>query len=314
MWIVLGGGFAASLAVVRLFGTMPLGIPDGATSPDKQEKAESPSSAPAAPTAGDDEVIARPYVLEVVTQPAGGRVSANGQSVVAPGELRFDRFQPPLLVTATLAGYPNATASVWPSHFTQKDDRYAGHLELRFEGAPAAKPAQAATAESPAQQVAAHDSGKSHESSRSSRSARGSDKTPSRVPSRVPPRVPEGPPPPSEPPAPVVSVTPAEPSPAPEPEPEPAPERAPQQAPLAQALDCLARGDNRCVIRALEDKASSAREMELLIETYRAVGSTPRAERQMQRYLQRYPSGQRADEYRQVLEHRASTPTPAPEP
>jgi hypothetical protein len=34
----------------------------------------------------------------------------------------------------------------------------------------------------------------------------------------------------------------------------------------------------------------------------------------MQRYLQRYPTGQRADEYRQVLEHRASTPTPAPEP
>jgi hypothetical protein len=229
--------------------------------------------------------------------------------VVAPGELRFDRFQPPLLVTATLAGYPNATASIWPSHFAQKDDRYAGHLELRFEGAPAAKPAQAATAENAAQQAASRDSGKSHDSSHGSKSARGSDKTPS----RVPPRVPEGPPPPpSEPPPPVVSVTPAEPS--PEPEPEPAAERALQQAPLAQALDCLARGDNRCVIRALEDKASSAREMELLIETYRAVGSTPRAERQMQRYLQRYPTGQRADEYRQVLEHRASTPTPAPEP
>lgn len=303
MWIVLGGGFAASLAVVRLFGTVPFGIPDGAPAPEKSQ----PSSAAAAEAAANaDEVIARPYVLEVVTEPAGARVSANGQSVTAPGELRFDRFQPPLLVTATLAGYPNATASVWPSHFTQKDDRYAGHLELRFEGAPKNAP-QAAASNAPAAQQE-RESAKSHDSSRGSKSSRTAPRTPSRVPS--------APPPPSEPPAPVVSVTPAEPPPSPaHDEPEPPAERTPpQQPPLAQALDCLARGDNRCVIRALEDKASSAREMELLIETYRAVGSTPRAERQMQRYLQRYPSGQRADEYRQVLEHRASTPTPAPAP
>jgi hypothetical protein len=304
MWIVLGGGFAASLAVVRLFGTVPVGIPSGAPAPESKS-ATSTAAAPE-PTATSDEVTARPYVLEVVTQPPGGRVSANGVSVVAPGELRFDHFQPPLLVTATLAGYPNATASVWPSHFTQKDDRYAGHLELRFEGAPKAGPQPTPNAAQAAQQE--HESARAHDSSRgSSRGSRTAPRTPSRVPN-VPPA-------PSEPPAPVVSVTPAEPpTPAPA-EPEPAAEHeraAPQQAPLAQALDCLARGDNRCVIRALEDKASSAREMELLIETYRAVGSMPRAERQMQRYLQRYPAGQRADEYRQVLEHRASTPTPAP--
>lgn len=86
---------------------------------------------------------------------------------------------------------------------------------------------------------------------------------------------------------------------------------------MAQALECLARGDNRCVIRALEDKASSARELELLIETYRAVGSTPRAERQIERYLARFPDGQRAAEYKRLLERRApgasTTPPPAPE-
>ena len=140
MWIVLGGGFAASR---RWSCACSAALRSAFRTARRADKPETPS-ARRNPAAEQDESSARPYVLEVVTEPAGARVSAERQSVIAPGELRFDHFQPPLLVTATLAGYPNATASVWPSHFTQKDDRYAGHLELRFEGAP--KPVAAASA------------------------------------------------------------------------------------------------------------------------------------------------------------------------
>jgi hypothetical protein len=76
-------------------------------------------------------------------------------------------------------------------------------------------------------------------------------------------------------------------------------------------LDCLARGDNRCVIRALEDKATSARELELLIATYRAVGTTSRAEREMKRYLESFPTGPRASEYQRWLENRNAEPSAA---
>jgi hypothetical protein len=326
MWIVIGGGLAASLGLVRTFGSVPF---MAGTPPPESGHAGTPEPAPT--TA---EPTARPYVLDVVTEPAGARVSADGQSVISPGQLRFDRFQPPLQVTAQLAGYPNATASVWPSHFTQKDDRYAGRLEPRFEGpakpattttsgtAPAAlrgsastsppKPAATPSPE-PAQHAAASsstapaphggapiasksdksDSTHSHESHESSHSAQTAPRKPTSAPAA-----------PAEPPPPVVSVTPVA--------AEPADSAHGTQSPMEQALDCLGRGDNRCVIRALEDKASSAREMELLIETYRAVGSTPRAEREMERYLKRYPAGQRAEEYKQVLENRAAA-TPAPE-
>jgi hypothetical protein len=99
-----------------------------------------------------------------------------------------------------------------------------------------------------------------------------------------------------------------------EPAPEAAPTAEPQTTPstggsgqaLAQALECLAHGDNRCVIRALESRANSARELELLIETYRAMSSTPKAESEMRRYLSIYPNGKRAAEYRRLLERRGA--------
>jgi pSer/pThr/pTyr-binding forkhead associated (FHA) protein len=71
------------------------------------------------------------------------------------------------------------------------------------------------------------------------------------------------------------------------------------------ASACLARGDNPCVIRALSGRAQTAQELGLLIETYRAMGETPQAYRNMTIYVQRFPTARRAEAYRQMLERRS---------
>jgi hypothetical protein len=68
------------------------------------------------------------------------------------------------------------------------------------------------------------------------------------------------------------------------------------------ASACLARGDNACVIRTLNGKTQSSQELGLLVETYRAVGDTAQANRNMALYVQRYPTARRAEAYRQMLE------------
>jgi pSer/pThr/pTyr-binding forkhead associated (FHA) protein len=68
------------------------------------------------------------------------------------------------------------------------------------------------------------------------------------------------------------------------------------------ASACLARGDNECVIRALDGNASSERELGLLIETYRAIGDARSAQKNMGVYLKRFPNARRADAYRKMLE------------
>jgi uncharacterized protein (TIGR02266 family) len=74
------------------------------------------------------------------------------------------------------------------------------------------------------------------------------------------------------------------------------------QARLKTATTCLSRGDNACVIQTLEGKAGSAREQEMLIETYRAVSNLPKAQQAMRAYVVKYPTGDRAATYRQLLQ------------
>lgn len=84
----------------------------------------------------------------------------------------------------------------------------------------------------------------------------------------------------------------------------PAPARpaASDKPPIEVASACLARGDNACVIRALQGKAQSAQELGLLIETYRAMGNTAQAHKNMALYVQRFPTARRAETYRIMLE------------
>ncbi|MFI5308084.1 MAG: hypothetical protein ACHQ53_12060 [Polyangiales bacterium] len=79
---------------------------------------------------------------------------------------------------------------------------------------------------------------------------------------------------------------------------------------MQQALACLSRGDNACVIQALENKAASADEIELLVATYRSLGDVPKATREMHRYLERFPTGRRAGEYDLVLQRQSGEPAP----
>ena len=93
---------------------------------------------------------------------------------------------------------------------------------------------------------------------------------------------------------------------------QPAREQAARQAPVAassggaSAMEissaCLARGDNECVIHALDGNASTAQELGLLIETYRAIGDARSAQKNMAAYVKRFPNAGRADAYRRMIE------------
>lgn len=73
-------------------------------------------------------------------------------------------------------------------------------------------------------------------------------------------------------------------------------------APMEVADACLKRGDNECVIRALEGNANTAQELRLLIETYRAIGDGKQAQKYMGQYVKRFPNMPSSDSYRRMLE------------
>lgn len=70
------------------------------------------------------------------------------------------------------------------------------------------------------------------------------------------------------------------------------------ESPAKIARNCLARGDQRCAVRALEGRTENAQELALLIETYRALGETKKAVKHMETFVQRYPSARQAPQYR----------------
>jgi hypothetical protein len=96
--------------------------------------------------------------------------------------------------------------------------------------------------------------------------------------------------PPSAEPEPVAAPKPAI---APLPPPSPAGGLTPMQA----ARACLARNDQACAVAALENRARTAQELELLIETSRSMGRTDQVKKHMKLYLERYPSERRAAAY-----------------
>jgi hypothetical protein len=89
------------------------------------------------------------------------------------------------------------------------------------------------------------------------------------------------------------------------------PKPSSKQTPLQAATACLSTGDNACVVAALEGKAKTAQELELLIETFRVMGNSEKAEKYMQVYVKKYPSERRTAAYRRVLERRQSETTGA---
>jgi len=69
-----------------------------------------------------------------------------------------------------------------------------------------------------------------------------------------------------------------------------------------RARTCSIAGDNRCVVSELRGHCSQAREYELLIIAMRQIGGMDRdVESHMRTYLDRFPSGRMAAQYRQYL-------------
>jgi pSer/pThr/pTyr-binding forkhead associated (FHA) protein/tetratricopeptide (TPR) repeat protein len=73
------------------------------------------------------------------------------------------------------------------------------------------------------------------------------------------------------------------------------------ESPAKLARSCLARGDQRCAVRALEGHAQTPQELALLIETYRALGETKKAVKHMESFVERYPTARQAPQYRQFI-------------
>lgn len=72
-------------------------------------------------------------------------------------------------------------------------------------------------------------------------------------------------------------------------------------SPMERAAEAMARGDQNGVVRALEGRTTSARELALLIETYRTLGNQRAACRNMDLFTRRYPTARQANNYRQML-------------
>lgn len=73
--------------------------------------------------------------------------------------------------------------------------------------------------------------------------------------------------------------------------------------PIEEARACVARGDNDCVIRVLENGgARTPSSLALLIETYRATGNTAAAKGHMRTFVRRYPRNARTPRYQEMLQ------------
>ncbi len=78
------------------------------------------------------------------------------------------------------------------------------------------------------------------------------------------------------------------------------------KARFREASACLARGDNKCIIRLLAGKARTAAELALLIETYRSIGDRKNALANMSIYVKRFPTSRRTASYQRILERNSN--------
>jgi len=70
---------------------------------------------------------------------------------------------------------------------------------------------------------------------------------------------------------------------------------------IDRARRCFIENDYGCVKQLLAQEASTAEELSLLIESYLASGEKRNASERAREYLEKYPSAERADKYRQLV-------------
>lgn len=106
--------------------------PQSAVEPDAAVASASPAKA-ADSLDEEPAAAALPYVIEIVTWPAGARVTANGSaSIRTPGELRFDSKPDELSLLIRKSGYRTERVSVDLGAFETEADRHVLKVEERL--------------------------------------------------------------------------------------------------------------------------------------------------------------------------------------
>jgi hypothetical protein len=307
-----------------------------------------PASAPAAI---EHAQLPAAYVLEVATTPDGARVMAGARELTTPGSIELGQLEEPVQLTAEKDGFEPASATIDRVGFMLEDGAMRRRIELTLtarapqavpepqpiaapEPAPAPVAAKLATKSNPKSDT--KNETKSRHTHEASAAAPSAAPVAAVAPAEAPaPAAPVAEPKP-EPAAPVLTIAPAgepkpaaEPKPAPEPKPaveakpaetqfveakpvEPAKKSDAKFTPMQAAAACLTTGDNACVVKALDGKAKTAQELELLIETYKAMGDSGKAEKWMKTYVDKYPTERRANTYRRVLDRPKEEAAAAP--
>ena len=268
---------------------LPAREPEATAVPTPAPTAPAPAAAPATlPPAAAAPTVAEggEYALDVRTVPPRASAIIGGETIITPGVISLGAFPQPVELHIEKLGYQPEVVVIDRAGFVPAEGRMLRVLSLTLQTASAA-PAPLDTAAPPAE---------------------------------VPPPSPAAPPPPVGKPALAAndSRAPAAPSQKPEAK-KPAaskptatkkdkgvakteaPAPTPGASPLQAAQACLARGDNACAVQALQGKARTAREFELLVETHRAMGNQVKAWEAMRGYLERFPDEKRADSYRRTL-------------
>jgi len=276
-----------------------------------------PAAQPTPAAVAPEEKPTPRYILEIVTKPEGARVTVGPHSVVAPGEIELGELTDTVVLKAEKTGYQSAAARIDRVGFMLDEGALRRRIVLKLTEQPKPeardKPRKPPADPPKAAEPAPSEPAKSDEPAKATAEAEVKI-TPAPEPA---PAVPE---PSSVPPTAAAAAAAPVPAPVPPPESKPAPapsEPKPEsaakpkpttskQTPLQTATACLSTGDNACVVAALEGKAKTAQELELLIETFRVMGNAEKAEKYMQVYVKKYPSERRSPGYRRVLERRQS--------
>jgi hypothetical protein len=282
-WAVVGSGVFVSAVLVALFGSTPRF--QNAPSTDGASAAADSKTAGAVPDPvepQEPEPVTQ-VIVEVRVKPDGARVSVGKQTVISPARIAFElpNIEWPLQLQAEAEGYAPKETLLARHMFSAEPEGllYKMTDSLAQLAEPAPEPEPAPSAQSPVKDKKEADSGRRAKSA-----------------SKKPEGGPAGQPRADSQPAAAEPETPA----------------APTESALDRALQCLSRGDNPCVLAALTN-ARAPRELDLLIETHRAMGNGTEAEKTMTRYLELHPDGRRASQYRRALGVDApARPLPAP--
>ncbi|UJR84730.1 TIGR02266 family protein [Sandaracinus amylolyticus] len=89
-------------------------------------------------------LAAMPYVIEVTTTPPGARVRAGARTATtgagAPSRMTVGRATAPIAVSATRSGYEDASTTVAPGAFTERDGEMVATVSLTLTERPEAPP------------------------------------------------------------------------------------------------------------------------------------------------------------------------------